>query len=434
MEERENGKGITLGDLGALFLRRVGWIAVVAITAVLAALLIFSLTYTPRYCSTAVLYVLRQDGQTDLSDDLSYDFSTALKVVNDCEYLLRSAPVLNEMSDRLGADALPARFAQQITVENPRDTRILEVTVEADSPEEAVRLVNLLCDVGVESINAAMGFDQVRLYANGERSETPANRISPLLYVAIGLIAAVASYAVFVFLLLIDDRLRTDADFRRALNVDVLGDLPFELRAEACVSEKTRVAYEALRANLRFDGRWSGGAIALVPMTEREGCFAAACRLAEMYAALQEKVLVVHADFRRPNAEGKGLASLLSGACTVDECISETAVSGVYLLPSGSAELPAELLEGDSFRELLARLCASYDRVIVVTPPLAEAIDGAIVASACGAALAIFGDGRVRCDDAKRLTGMLLRSKTVLCGVVRLRIPRRVAGKRSHTV
>ena len=51
---------------------------------------------------------------------------------------------------------------------NPEDTRILEVTVKADSPKMAKAIVDRICTIGAARIEDAMGFQQVNVYELGD--------------------------------------------------------------------------------------------------------------------------------------------------------------------------------------------------------------------------------------------------------------------------
>lgn len=91
MNQKANFKTVTLKDLWGVFVQRL-WAIILAACICCGGLLVFNrMTFVPQYASTATLYILRQaDGAT--ASDASSDFSLALKVVNDCTYLLKSHP------------------------------------------------------------------------------------------------------------------------------------------------------------------------------------------------------------------------------------------------------------------------------------------------------------------------------------------------------
>ena len=226
MNQKVNLKTVTLKDLWEVFIQRL-WAIILAACICSAGLWLFNrMTFVPQYASTATLYILRQaDGAT--ASDANSDFSLALKVVNDCTYLLKSHTVLDEVISSLNLDMEYEELYDRISTSNPEDTRILEVTVKADSSEMAKRIVDQICTIGSKRIEDAMGFQQVNLYELGTTDSDPCNRTRVLTFVFAGIAAAVVMYVVFLIIFLLDDRIQTDDEnLERYLGLSVLGNIP----------------------------------------------------------------------------------------------------------------------------------------------------------------------------------------------------------------
>ncbi len=224
MNEQTNTKVITLGDLWGIFLRRLWVLLLVAVITVGATFAGITLTFVPRYESTATLYILQQNQTTP---DKNYeDFNLALKVVNDCTHLIKSHSVLDGVIKDLDLDVSYQELYKSIKITNPTDTRILEVVVESDSPQKAKLIVDTICSIGTEKITEAMGFEQVNFYEKGVLNESPSNATSVLTYIIIGVVAMVVTYAVFLIRYILDDNIRTDEDIKNYLGVSILGDIP----------------------------------------------------------------------------------------------------------------------------------------------------------------------------------------------------------------
>ena len=109
MNQNTNLKTVTLKDLWGIFVRRL-WVIILAACICCCGLLVFNrMTFVPQYASTATLYILRQADSANASDTNS-DFSLALKVVNDCTYLLKSHTVLDEVISSLNLDTYTTVF------------------------------------------------------------------------------------------------------------------------------------------------------------------------------------------------------------------------------------------------------------------------------------------------------------------------------------
>ncbi|MBQ3868688.1 MAG: hypothetical protein II789_09140, partial [Clostridia bacterium] len=80
--------------------------------------------------------------------------------------------------------------------------------------------------IGAEKISNAMGVDQVNVYDYGTFSNKPSNSIGFKRYVLIGLSAAVLVYIAYLIQLILDDKVKTEEDVHKYLNLSVLGDIP----------------------------------------------------------------------------------------------------------------------------------------------------------------------------------------------------------------
>lgn len=227
MTAKENAgvRVVTLKDLWDIFVQRLWVLILTAVVAAGGLLLINHLTFVPAYSSTATLYILRQDNSTT-TESSDTDFSLALNVVNDCDYLLKSHSVLDEVIQELDLEIDYKDLSESVSTSNPENTRILEVTVESDSPKNAKRIVDALCEIGQKKIAEAMGFQQVNLYEYGTLDPEPCNTTSMTTYLLVGMIAAILAYSVFLIVFLLDDRIRTEEDIERYLGLSILGDIP----------------------------------------------------------------------------------------------------------------------------------------------------------------------------------------------------------------
>ena len=214
----------TLIDLWKIFIKRLWIIILVTGIAEAAFITVVHLTFHPVYSSVATLYVLKQDNRLNESD--IEDFSLALNVINDCTYLLKSHAVLDQVIVDLSLDIPYEQLSSMITTANPTNTRILEVRVTADSPKEAKRMVDRVCQVGADKIEEAMGFKQVNLYEYGTLERVPSNRVSLMTYAMVGLFVAIITYLFFVITAIFDTSLRSDEEIEELLGVSIIGDIP----------------------------------------------------------------------------------------------------------------------------------------------------------------------------------------------------------------
>ena len=227
MNDMNNARVITLADLWELFVQRALAIILAAVIAAAGFFAVDMVMYDPQYSSTATMYILRQGGGEDTSSgEAANELTLALRLVYDCNYFLKSRTVLNTVIEDLGLDMTYSQLYSRISTANPPNTRVLEITVRGDSPEQAKAIVDRICDIAPGKIAEAMGFSQVNLYEYGMLPVAPSNAPNILKYGLVGVAAAVLTYVVFLLMFILDDRMRTDADIERTLGLSVLAEIP----------------------------------------------------------------------------------------------------------------------------------------------------------------------------------------------------------------
>lgn len=222
---------VSFQDLWNIFVQKIWIIVLVGVLVTVGLFVGTTLTFEPEYRSTATMYILRQNmkqvaHELNSADDVATDFSLALDVVKDCDYLMKSYTVVEQVKRNLNLQPDYEAISKRISTSNPDNTRILEVSVVAESPGEAKRIVDNLCDVGASAINSTMGFEQISLYEYGNINYKPSNKPKPILFLFVGLLAAVVTYSVFMVIFLLDATIKTDEDIKTYLGLSILGDIP----------------------------------------------------------------------------------------------------------------------------------------------------------------------------------------------------------------
>ncbi len=102
---------------------------------------------------------------------------------------------------------------------------------------------------------------------------------------------------------------------------------------------------------------------------------------------LNKRVLVIDSDMRRPTAHRlvrisrlNGLSDILEGKAELVDCAVNSKIPKLSVLPAGpTPRNPLSLLTGSRFLELIELARASYDLVLIDSPPLLPVVDTRIV-------------------------------------------------------
>jgi capsular exopolysaccharide synthesis family protein len=229
-----------------------------------------------------------------------------------------------------------------------------------------------------------------------------------------------------------DNSVRTWEDIRDQVGLPVLGAIPLaETQPSLVWQEGSRSlaaeAYRMLRSNVSFVS--VDAPVRTIMVTSAgpgEGKSSTVSNLAAAMAHDGKRVVIVDADMRKPSqfrliGGGRhiGLAEVLSGINTVDEAVRESEVPGVFTIPVDKLPPnPAELLNSQRMRDLVARLQDTFDIVMIDTPPCLVVTDAAVLAALADATILVVAAGKTTRDAVIRARDTLLSAHGRLVGTV----------------
>lgn len=137
---------IDLLDLAYVLLDKIHYIILCLLVGAVMLNAFSFFCIRPTYQAVAKMYVVSasNDSVVDLTD-----LNIGTSLTSDYEQLMLSYPVLDQVIDELNLDMETEELAEMITLENPQDTRILNVTATSTDPVEAMNIANKLAEVSV---------------------------------------------------------------------------------------------------------------------------------------------------------------------------------------------------------------------------------------------------------------------------------------------
>ena len=185
-------------------------------------------------------------------------------------------------------------------------------------------------------------------------------------------------------------------------------------------------AIKTLRTNIQFCGS-NIKTIMITSSMPDEGKSDISMALAQSLTQIGKKVLLIDADIRKSilvaryqlDQEVFGLSQYLSGQKDLDEVLYNTTTENLDIIFSGPySPNPAELLEEGLFEKMAEAAKADYDYVIIDTPPMANLIDGAIVARHCDGAVIVIESGAISYRLEQKVKSQIEKSGCRILGVM----------------
>lgn len=214
-------------DLKDLFFELIKhWKFILLSTLLVGGILLFysKVFITPLYESTSELYVLSKTTSITSLADIQMGSS----LTNDYMVVVKGRPVIEQVISNLALEEDYKSLGNKIALNNPADSRILQITVTDPDPEQAKIIADEMAKVASAFIAEKMAQDPPTIlkygYEDGE-PVSPAVGKNTIIGVVIG---AILSIGIVVVLYLMNDTIMNAEDVEKKLGLHMLGSLPYE--------------------------------------------------------------------------------------------------------------------------------------------------------------------------------------------------------------
>ena len=212
-----------------LLLRRI-WekkvlIVLVTLLFTVVSLAVSIFLVTPQYSSTTKVYVVNQT-KDEKKAITTQDVQLGSLLVKDYKEIILSNKVMEEAAEKSGTDLTAKQLAKKVSVEAPKDTRIISITVQDKDPQVASDLANTVKEVSADQIKEVTKIDDVTTLEEAKAANSPSSPNIPrngILATALGFILAVAGVVLFE---LLDDRIKRAEDIEETMGLVLLGVVP----------------------------------------------------------------------------------------------------------------------------------------------------------------------------------------------------------------
>lgn len=374
------------------------WVFVISLVLALGVAVLAFWRTPPTYAATLEFYV-----STPLPDgENAQSGSTFAKDrVNSYIELLSSEKLASRIISRKNIDATTDEIMNSITATAQVNTVLILTTVKSSSPERAGLIAEGLAETFGPMVdeldNEARKTALVKIRIVSGPTVDPQPVAPDLRLFLVGGLAGgiVIALAIALIRELFDASVRDLGDVRDIVGAPLLGNVPYDPRIKLgplvgpATASAQAEAFRKVRTNLQFVGAARQVDVVLVTSSlPQEGKSISASNLAVSLAELDQRVLLIDADLRRPRqaeyfdiANGAGLSNVLAGQIGVRDAIQPWGDTMLSVLPSGAIPPnPAELLGSDTMNDLIVALREQYDHIIIDSPPVMPVTDATVLA------------------------------------------------------
>lgn len=178
----------------------------------------------PVYESTAKIYILSQS--TSLTSFADIQISSSL--AKDYNEMLYSRPVVQQVVQNLGLDYSYEDAKRMLTVSNPTDTRVLNISCRSTDMNEACNMANEFATVSKRQIADIMQTDEPTLFEKAvvnQKAVEPHKTRNTAIGFLLGLLIACA---IVIIQYMMNDSLKSEEDIERFLGLNTLASIPNE--------------------------------------------------------------------------------------------------------------------------------------------------------------------------------------------------------------
>jgi len=222
MENKAFEEELDLTRIFFALIKRIWIILIIAVVCACGAAGYTHFRIAPTYTSTSSMVVLTKETTlTSLAD-----LQLGSQLTKDYTVLITSRPVLETVIDNLEIEMSYKTLKQQISIQNPEDTRILYISVTTNDAKQAKAIVDELASVSALFIGDTLEITPPKIIEEGEvaAAKTGPNLTKNTILGFLG--GMVLICAVIIILELLNDSIRSEEDVEKYLGLPVLAVVP----------------------------------------------------------------------------------------------------------------------------------------------------------------------------------------------------------------
>lgn len=226
ISKNQDDDEITIDLMELLYAWKRHWLIILICTAVLGLVLggYCQFLVPDSYQADASLYITAT--QNNDQTNVSYtNLQTSAALTKDYESIIKNRYVLMQVIDNLGLKVDYDELYDMITVTNPEETHIIQISATCELPDDAITIANEVMDVSSDQIYKIIGGSEPTVVSEAMYAEDV--KPSTLKYALIGALAGlVLSCGIIAVRVILDNTIKTEDDVTSILELPVLATVP----------------------------------------------------------------------------------------------------------------------------------------------------------------------------------------------------------------
>ena len=202
-------------------------ILIIVLVTVIAAAAGFGFSrfvMVPQYEASALMIVnTRQDTTANVTSD---QINSATKLVSTYSIIIKSDTVLQQVISNLGLTLTYDQLKERVTVSAVDDTQVMQITVRSDNPEWARQVCEQITTISPDVILESVEAGSVKLISQAAVTPEPVSPNVMKNTAIAALLGLVASIGIVVLRELLDNKIKSEDDVRKYLDLPVVGVIP----------------------------------------------------------------------------------------------------------------------------------------------------------------------------------------------------------------
>lgn len=213
---------IDLSKIFGILKKNIKYIIILPIVFLVLSMVITFVFMTPKYSTST--QVLVNQKETD-SQMIAQQVQSDLQLVNTYSEIIKSPRILDKVSKNLKDKYSGNEISEMLTVSNLAESKVLNITVENESRENASKVANEIAKVFSKEASKIMKIDNVSILSKADNNGSKVSP-KPLINAVIGAFLGFVVALIFIFAReILDKRIKTEEEVEEQLSIPVLGTI-----------------------------------------------------------------------------------------------------------------------------------------------------------------------------------------------------------------